>query len=203
MARFGPAHPDLLPAFFSDFAKMALDESNHLWVTWWDTYLSIYLLITHIMTGTSPPHMAACQFTHRSGICNYDIWFPLRSSGNRTSGCAKHKDLMSTITSWHLWINGVLTCPWIIRSSTKSKWNWALDSHLKRLLALPWNWHLRTRLVSDTSDDTKAESTTFGVHRCKERTLVGNLTNNYKFKPDGLMKFWRGLSLLSQRITVV
>ena len=131
--------------FFSDFAKMALDESNHLWVTWWDTYLSIYLLLTHIMTGTSWL-LTACKFTHRSGICNYDIWFPLRSSGNRTSGCAKHKDLMSTITSWHLWINGVLTCPWIIRSSTKSKWNWALDSHLKRLLALPWNWDLRTRL---------------------------------------------------------
>ncbi|KAH9942812.1 hypothetical protein B0H21DRAFT_867514, partial [Amylocystis lapponica] len=29
MARFGPAHPDLPPAFFSDFAKMALDESKH------------------------------------------------------------------------------------------------------------------------------------------------------------------------------
>jgi len=29
MARFGPDHPDLPPAFFSDFAKMALDESKH------------------------------------------------------------------------------------------------------------------------------------------------------------------------------
>lgn len=29
MARFGPKHPDLPPAFFSDFAKMALDESKH------------------------------------------------------------------------------------------------------------------------------------------------------------------------------
>lgn len=29
MARFGPLHPDLPPAFFSDFAKMALDESKH------------------------------------------------------------------------------------------------------------------------------------------------------------------------------
>ncbi|KIY71424.1 DUF455-domain-containing protein [Cylindrobasidium torrendii FP15055 ss-10] len=29
MARFGPMHPDLPPAFFSDFAKMALDESKH------------------------------------------------------------------------------------------------------------------------------------------------------------------------------
>ena len=30
MARFGPAHPDLPPAFFSDFTKMAFDESKHL-----------------------------------------------------------------------------------------------------------------------------------------------------------------------------
>lgn len=29
MARFGPSHPDLPPAFFSDFTKMALDESKH------------------------------------------------------------------------------------------------------------------------------------------------------------------------------
>lgn len=29
MARFGPLHPDLPPAFFSDFTKMALDESKH------------------------------------------------------------------------------------------------------------------------------------------------------------------------------
>lgn len=30
MARFGPTHPNLPPAFFSDFTKMALDESKHL-----------------------------------------------------------------------------------------------------------------------------------------------------------------------------
>ncbi|THH32753.1 hypothetical protein EUX98_g1454 [Antrodiella citrinella] len=29
IARFGPAHPDLPPAFFSDFTKVALDESKH------------------------------------------------------------------------------------------------------------------------------------------------------------------------------
>ncbi|EIW73964.1 DUF455-domain-containing protein [Coniophora puteana RWD-64-598 SS2] len=29
MARFGPSHPDIPPAFFSDFARMALDESKH------------------------------------------------------------------------------------------------------------------------------------------------------------------------------
>ena len=32
IARFGPLHPELPPAFFSDFAKMALDESKHLYV---------------------------------------------------------------------------------------------------------------------------------------------------------------------------
>ncbi|KAG6824738.1 hypothetical protein H0H92_005970 [Tricholoma furcatifolium] len=29
IARFGPSHPDIPPAFFSDFTKMALDESKH------------------------------------------------------------------------------------------------------------------------------------------------------------------------------
>ncbi|OBZ73289.1 hypothetical protein A0H81_06819 [Grifola frondosa] len=29
MARYGPRHPELPPAFFSDFTKMALDESKH------------------------------------------------------------------------------------------------------------------------------------------------------------------------------
>lgn len=31
MARFGPTNPNLPPAFFSDFTKMALDESKHLY----------------------------------------------------------------------------------------------------------------------------------------------------------------------------
>ncbi|KAM5545839.1 hypothetical protein V8D89_000877 [Ganoderma adspersum] len=29
IARYGPSHPDLPPAFFADFTKMALDESKH------------------------------------------------------------------------------------------------------------------------------------------------------------------------------
>ncbi|KIL63753.1 hypothetical protein M378DRAFT_24953 [Amanita muscaria Koide BX008] len=33
MARFGPSNLDLPPAFFTDFTKMALDESKHLQVT--------------------------------------------------------------------------------------------------------------------------------------------------------------------------
>ncbi|KAK0468392.1 uncharacterized protein EV420DRAFT_1616996 [Desarmillaria tabescens] len=42
MARFGPMHPDLPPAFFSDFTKMALDESKH------------FTLLTSRLAATSP-----------------------------------------------------------------------------------------------------------------------------------------------------
>jgi uncharacterized ferritin-like protein (DUF455 family) len=35
MARFGPMHKDLPPSFFSDFTKMALDESKHLYVVFY------------------------------------------------------------------------------------------------------------------------------------------------------------------------
>ncbi|KAK7028392.1 DUF455-domain-containing protein [Favolaschia claudopus] len=42
MARFGPLHPDLPPAFFSDFTKMALDESKH------------FSLLTSRLSATSP-----------------------------------------------------------------------------------------------------------------------------------------------------
>ncbi|KAG7449182.1 DUF455-domain-containing protein [Guyanagaster necrorhizus] len=42
MARFGPKHPDLPPAFFSDFTKMALDESKH------------FTLLTSRLAATSP-----------------------------------------------------------------------------------------------------------------------------------------------------
>ena len=59
--------------------------------------------------------------------------------------------------------------------------------------------HRSTRLDTDTNDDdSKAESqllsrpktdnASMGVDKHKERTLVGSLTNSYKFKPDGLMK---------------
>ena len=34
----------------------------------------------------------------------------------------------------------------------------------------------------------KTDNATIGVDKHKERTLVGSLTNSYKFKPDGLMK---------------
>ena len=59
--------------------------------------------------------------------------------------------------------------------------------------------HRSARLDPDVieQDDPKAESSlsrpktdnvTIGVDKHKERTLVGSLTNSYKFKPDGLMK---------------
>jgi hypothetical protein len=34
----------------------------------------------------------------------------------------------------------------------------------------------------------KGEKSQMGLDRHRERTLVGSLTNSYKFKPDGLMK---------------
>ena len=59
--------------------------------------------------------------------------------------------------------------------------------------------HRSTRLDPDTNDDDskaegqllsrpKTDNATMGVDKHKERTLVGSLTNSYKFKPDGLMK---------------
>lgn len=52
IARFGPKNPDLPPAFFSDFAKMALDESKHF------TLLTSRLAATSPSTpyGTMPVH---------------------------------------------------------------------------------------------------------------------------------------------------
>lgn len=42
MVRFGPLHPNLPPAFFSDFTRMALDESKH------------FSLLTSRLAATSP-----------------------------------------------------------------------------------------------------------------------------------------------------
>lgn len=54
MARYGPSHPDLPPAFFADFSKMALDESKHF------TLLTARLAATSPSTpyGTMPVHAA-------------------------------------------------------------------------------------------------------------------------------------------------
>ena len=49
MARFGPSHPNLPPAFFSDFTKMALDESKHLSVK---TFFSLVVLFTKALRSS-------------------------------------------------------------------------------------------------------------------------------------------------------
>ena len=49
IARYGPSHPDLPPAFFADFTKMALDESKHF------TLLTARRVIGHSLAERSPP----------------------------------------------------------------------------------------------------------------------------------------------------
>lgn len=53
MARFGATHPNLPPAFFSDFSKMALDESKHLYVSLQQRLLLLNLSPTHSSLLTS------------------------------------------------------------------------------------------------------------------------------------------------------
>ncbi|KAF6752651.1 Gti1/Pac2 family-domain-containing protein [Ephemerocybe angulata] len=58
--------------------------------------------------------------------------------------------------------------------------------------------HRTTRADPDDSSDSmkpdgtlsrpKSEHTNLGIDKQRERTLLGSLTNSYKFKPDGLMK---------------
>ena len=44
------------------------------------------------------------------------------------------------------------------------------------------------RLEGQTLSRPKTETGLIGVNKQRERTLMGSLTNSYKFKPDGLMK---------------
>jgi hypothetical protein len=44
------------------------------------------------------------------------------------------------------------------------------------------------RLEGQTLSRPKSETGLAGVNKQRERTLMGSLTNSYKFKPDGLMK---------------
>lgn len=44
------------------------------------------------------------------------------------------------------------------------------------------------KLEGQTLSRPKGEGGQMGVDRNRERTLMGSLTNSYKFKPDGLMK---------------
>ncbi|KAF8814558.1 hypothetical protein BYT27DRAFT_7326528 [Phlegmacium glaucopus] len=45
-----------------------------------------------------------------------------------------------------------------------------------------------TRVEGQSLSRPKTDNGAIGVDKYKERTLVGSLTNSYKFKPDGLMK---------------
>ncbi|KAG6898842.1 hypothetical protein C0993_003644, partial [Termitomyces sp. T159_Od127] len=64
MARFGPAHPDLPPAFFSDFTKMALDESKH------------FTLLTSRLAALSPGTPYGTMPVHAS------LWDSARVTGS-------------------------------------------------------------------------------------------------------------------------
>jgi len=44
------------------------------------------------------------------------------------------------------------------------------------------------KLDGQTLSRPKSDSGLMGVNKQRERTLMGSLTNSYKFKPDGLMK---------------
>jgi len=72
MARFGPTHPNLPPAFFSDFTKMALDESKHLWASIHQTKPLLTQLPAHFLLPAfrrllHPRRMAVCPSTPRYG----------------------------------------------------------------------------------------------------------------------------------------
>lgn len=45
-----------------------------------------------------------------------------------------------------------------------------------------------SRVDGQTLSRPKGESSDMGINRHRERTLMGSLTNSYKFKPEGLMK---------------
>lgn len=64
MARYGPKHPELPPAFFSDFTKMALDESKH------------FTLLTSRLSALSPSTPYGSLPVHASLWESAKITFP-------------------------------------------------------------------------------------------------------------------------------
>jgi len=48
--------------------------------------------------------------------------------------------------------------------------------------------HNDAKVEGQSLSRPKTDNAVMGVDKHKERTLVGSLTNSYKFKPDGLMK---------------
>ncbi|KAJ7773653.1 hypothetical protein DFH07DRAFT_801388 [Mycena maculata] len=121
MARFGPSHPDLPPAFFSDFTKMALDESKHF------SLLTSRLSATSPTTpyGTMPVHaslwesatitahslrsrLAIIHLVHEArGLdVNPGTIARFRRAGDATSVAAMeviHADEVTHVTSGHRW----------------------------------------------------------------------------------------------------
>ncbi|KAF7983611.1 hypothetical protein HWV62_20526 [Athelia sp. TMB] len=68
-----------------------------------------------------------------------------------------------------------------------------------------------TRVDGQTLSRPKGESSEMGIDRHRERTLMGSLTNSYKFKPEGLMKkvcyvalvaFWHSMNLFVQTFSL-
>lgn len=51
-----------------------------------------------------------------------------------------------------------------------------------------------SRTDGQTLSRPKGETSQMGIDRHRERTLMGSLTNSYKFKPEGLMKKVRRLA---------
>lgn len=125
MARFGPMHPELPPAFFSDFSKMALDESKHF------TLLTSRLAASSPSTpyGTMPVHaslwdsalstsdsllgrLAIIHLVHEArGLdVNPGTIEQFRRRGDKDSVAALeviHADEVTHVTSGHRWFTWV------------------------------------------------------------------------------------------------
>ncbi|EGO23184.1 hypothetical protein SERLADRAFT_439923 [Serpula lacrymans var. lacrymans S7.9] len=125
IARFGPSHPDIPHAFFSDFTKMALDESKHF------TLLTSRLLATSPNTpyGSLPVHaglwesatitahslrarLAIIHLVHEArGLdVNPGTIDRFRRTGDKESVAALeviHADEVTHVTSGHRWFTWI------------------------------------------------------------------------------------------------
>lgn len=125
MARFGPSHPDLPPAFFSDFSKMALDESKHfslltsrlaamspstpygtlpVHASLWDSAL--------ITANSLPARLAIIHLVHEArGLdVNPGTIERFRRSGDNESVAVLqviHADEVTHVTSGHRWFTWI------------------------------------------------------------------------------------------------
>ncbi|KAJ4482059.1 DUF455-domain-containing protein [Lentinula aciculospora] len=119
MARFGPVHKDLPPAFFSDFSKMALDESKHF------SLLRARLTAFSVPYGSLPVHASlwdSATLTSRSLLSRLAIIHlvheargldvnpktieKFRKAGDKESVDALeviHADEVTHVTAGHRW----------------------------------------------------------------------------------------------------